>query len=189
VVPFQSLHTNLPTAIMQLKEFPFQNGVASFPSHSDVLTYLQNYSKHYEVDQFVRLNSAVTSISKVAGQWKVGVNSKEKGQYDEEFDRLVVCNGHFSKPSLATIKGIEHFKGTVSHSRSYRTPEPYKGKVGDYLIRDQYVKMCGVLIYNVVAACRGDWARTIGPRHFPRACPKWRCRSLCCIFGLRPECG
>lgn len=91
--------------------------------------YLQNYSKHYEVDNFVRLNSAVTSLSKVSGQWKIGVTSKKKGAYEEEFDRVVVCNGHFSKPSLAPIKGIEHFKGNVSHSRAYRTPTPYKGKV------------------------------------------------------------
>lgn len=128
-VLYKSLHTNLPTTIMQLKEFPFQKGVPSFPSHVDVLTYLQNYSKHYEVDKFVRLNSSVTSLSKVAEHWKVGVTSKEKGDYEEAFDRVVVCNGHFSKPSLATIKGIEHFKGVVSHSRSYRTPGHYKGKV------------------------------------------------------------
>ncbi|EGZ23771.1 hypothetical protein PHYSODRAFT_311009 [Phytophthora sojae] len=127
-VLYKSLHTNLPTAIMQLKEFPFQKGVPSFPSHADVLMYLQNYSKHYEVDNFVRLNSAVTSLSKVSGQWKIGVTSKKKGAYEEEFDRVVVCNGHFSKPSLAPIKGIEHFKGNVSHSRAYRTPTPYKGK-------------------------------------------------------------
>ncbi|KAE9326908.1 hypothetical protein PF008_g16530 [Phytophthora fragariae] len=127
-VLYKSLHTNLPTAIMQLKEFPFQEGVPSFPSHNDVLTYLQNYSKHFEVDNIVRLNSSVTSLSKVSDQWKIGVSSKEKGDYEENFDHVVVCNGHFSRPSLAPINGIEHFKGIVSHSRAYRTPEPYKGK-------------------------------------------------------------
>ncbi|GMF27764.1 unnamed protein product [Phytophthora lilii] len=91
---------------MQLKEFPFQKGVPSFPSHADVLEYWQNYSKHFEVDSFVRLNSAVTSLSKKSDQWKIGISSKEKGNYEEEFDRVVVCNGHFSKPSLAPIKVI-----------------------------------------------------------------------------------
>ncbi|OWZ24762.1 Flavin-binding monooxygenase [Phytophthora megakarya] len=127
-VLYKSLHTNLPTAIMQLKEFPFQKGVPSFPSHVDVLTYLQNYSKHYAVDDLVRLNSVVTSLSKQSGQWKVAVSSGTRGDYEEEFDRIVVCNGHFSKPSFAPIKGIDNFKGVVSHSRSYRTSEPYKGK-------------------------------------------------------------
>ncbi|POM77811.1 Flavin-binding monooxygenase-like protein [Phytophthora palmivora] len=127
-VLYKSLHTNLPTAIMQLKEFPFQKGVPSFPSHTDVLTYLHNYSKHFEVDNYVRLNSVVTSLSKESGQWKIAVSSNTKGEYEEEFDRIVVCNGHFSKPSFAPINGIEHFKGVISHSRSYRTSESYKGK-------------------------------------------------------------
>ncbi|CAI5704250.1 unnamed protein product [Peronospora effusa] len=127
-VLYKSLHTNLPTAIMQVKEFPFEKEVPSFPSHVDVLTYLQNFSKHYEVDKCVRLNSAVTGLSKVAEKWKIRVTSEEKGDYEEKFDRVVICNGHFSKPSFATINGIQHFKGVVSHSRSYRTPGPYKGK-------------------------------------------------------------
>ncbi|KAL3667997.1 hypothetical protein V7S43_006871 [Phytophthora oleae] len=127
-VLYKTLHTNLPTAIMQLKEFPFQTGVSSFPSHADVFSYLQNYSKHYEVDKFVRLNSSATSLTKVEGQWKISVSSKEKGDYEELFDRVVICNGHFSQPSLAPINGIEHYKGVVSHSRAYRTPEPFKGK-------------------------------------------------------------
>uniref|UniRef100_M4B996 Flavin-containing monooxygenase n=1 Tax=Hyaloperonospora arabidopsidis (strain Emoy2) TaxID=559515 RepID=M4B996_HYAAE len=52
----------------------------------------------------------------------------DRRDYEETFDRVVVCNGHFSTPRMATIKGMEHFKGVVSHSRSYRTPELYKGK-------------------------------------------------------------
>ncbi|CAI5735302.1 unnamed protein product [Peronospora destructor] len=127
-VLYKSLHTNVPTAIMQVNKFPFEKEVPSFPSHVDVLTYLQNFSKHYEVDSCVRLNSAVTDVSKVAQKWKISVTSEEEGDYEEKFDRVVICNGHFSKPSFATINGIQHFKGVVSHSRSYRTRAPYKGK-------------------------------------------------------------
>lgn len=127
-VLYKSLHTNLPTSIMQLKDFPFPEGIPSYPSHADVLKYLQSYAKHFGVEAFVRTNTEVTSVQKVGSQWKISVNSKEKGSYDEEFDRIVVSNGHFNKPSLATIKGSENFKGAVSHARSYRTPEPYQGK-------------------------------------------------------------
>lgn len=127
-VLYKSLRTNLPTAVMQLKKFPFHKGVPSFPSHADVLTYLQNYSKHYEVDSCVRLDSVVTSLSKILGRWNIQVSSVENGRYEETVDRVVVCNGHFCKPSFASIKGIENYKGTVTHSRSYRTPKAYKGK-------------------------------------------------------------
>ncbi|KAH7476826.1 hypothetical protein PRIC2_000698 [Phytophthora ramorum] len=127
-VLYKSLHTNLPTSIMQLKDFPFQAGLPSYPSHADVLAYLQHYAKHFGVDEFVRTNTTVTDISKVSNQWKISLESKEKGAYEEEFDRVVVANGHFNKAWQAPIKGIEHFPGVESHARSYRTPEPYQGK-------------------------------------------------------------
>ncbi|KAJ8578606.1 hypothetical protein ON010_g601 [Phytophthora cinnamomi] len=88
----------------------------------------KNYAKHFGVDQFVRTNTKVTSVSKVGDRWKISVDSKEKGVYDEEFERLVVANGHFNKAWQVPIKGIENFPGIVSHARSYRTPEPYQGK-------------------------------------------------------------
>lgn len=113
---------------MQLKDFPFRAGLPSYPSHADVLEYLQNYANHFGVDEFVRTDTKVASVSKVGELWKVSVESKEKGAYDEEFDRLVVANGHFNKAWQAPIKGIENFPGAVSHARSYRTPEPYQNK-------------------------------------------------------------
>lgn len=108
----------------------FSEGIPSFPSHTDVLEYLQKYSSVFGVDPFVRLNSVVTKTEKVDGKWRVSVSSKDKGDYEEDFDRLLVCNGHFSKPQYAEIKGIENFPGHVSHSRTYRTPNQYVGKVG-----------------------------------------------------------
>ena len=125
---YKSLRTNLPTAIMQLKDFPFQKGLPSFPSHASVLQYLERYCKHYRVDDVMRLQSTVTSLSKAGHQWTIGVTSGMDGDYEETFDRVVICNGHFATPAMAVIKGMEHFKGIVSHSRSYRTPESYKGK-------------------------------------------------------------
>ncbi|CEG41973.1 flavin-binding monooxygenase-like protein [Plasmopara halstedii] len=127
-VIYKSLHTNLPTSIMQLGEFPFHNGVPSFPSHVDVLSYVQNYSKHFKVDSCVRFKSEVMKLTKRSNKWNVKVLSVEMGYYEETFDRVVICNGHFSRPSTQSIKGIEHFRGKVTHSKSYRTPEAYQGK-------------------------------------------------------------
>ncbi|KAL3667994.1 hypothetical protein V7S43_006868 [Phytophthora oleae] len=113
---------------MQLKDFPFQAGIPSYPSHADVLEYLQKYAQHFGVDEFVRTDTKVTTVSKVGDQWKINVESKDRGVYDEEFDRLVVANGHFNKAWQAPIKGIGNFPGVVSHARSYRTLEPYQNK-------------------------------------------------------------
>ncbi|KAG7388703.1 Flavin-containing monooxygenase FMO GS-OX1 [Phytophthora pseudosyringae] len=127
-VLYKSLHTNLPTSIMQLKDFPFDAGLPSYPSHADVFEYLQNYAKHFGADELVRTDTKVTGVSKLGEQWTVSVESKEKGAYNEDFDRLVVANGHFNQAWQAPIKGIENYPGVVSHARSYRTPVPYQSK-------------------------------------------------------------
>lgn len=114
---------------MQLRDLSFPDGVRSFPSHAEIHKYLETYADHFGVIPFIRLNSTVNKTEKIDGHWHLHVSSKDKGNYVEEFDRLLVANGHFSKPTFVSIKGIEHFPGRVTHSRSYRTPEAYVGKV------------------------------------------------------------
>ncbi|TYZ60862.1 hypothetical protein PybrP1_011455 [[Pythium] brassicae (nom. inval.)] len=129
---YESLHTNLPTGVMQLDDFSFPPGVRSFPSHRDVLQYLQSYARHFRVDDVMRLGSRVTQVAKTGAGWELHVASNSGQQatesYAEEFDKLLVCNGHFSQPFFGTVKGSEHFKGTVLHSHNYRTPDAFVGK-------------------------------------------------------------
>ncbi|KAL4160097.1 hypothetical protein PRNP1_000668 [Phytophthora ramorum] len=128
---YKSLRTNLPTAVMQFKGFPFPADVPSYPSHVDVLRYIKSYAEHFKVTDVTRLNSSVTSVRKSGdggAAWRICVSSTERGEYEEQVDRVVVCNGHFSEPFCATVKGIENFRGTKVHSKSYRSPERYANK-------------------------------------------------------------
>ncbi|KAG7402325.1 Flavin-containing monooxygenase FMO GS-OX1 [Phytophthora boehmeriae] len=126
---YESLRTNLPTVVMQLKGFPFPAEVPCYPSHVDVLNYLKSYAAHFHVDEVIRLNSSVTRVYKDENSaWKICVSSPDRGHYEEAVDRLVVCNGHFSKPFYSTVTGIENFRGTIEHSKTYRAPGPYVGK-------------------------------------------------------------
>lgn len=130
---WQSLRTNLPTAIMQLRDFPYPMGVPSYPASAEVREYLAQYAAHFGIDKVVRFHSTVTQAVKTEdGQrWRVSVRSA--GAVDNEitelFDCLVVCNGHYSKPYCVPITGVEHFRGEVMHSQAYRTPDRFAGKV------------------------------------------------------------
>lgn len=137
----QSLHTNLPTSVMQLDDFSFPPGLPSFPSHSDVLRYLQSYARHFRVDDVLRLNATVTRVEKSAAAWKMHVTALNES-YEEEVDKLLVCNGHFAQPFYSQIKGIEHFAGVTLHSHNYRTPDAFVGKVSGLLL---YMPMCVLL--------------------------------------------
>ncbi|XP_063231831.1 uncharacterized protein LOC134536150 isoform X2 [Bacillus rossius redtenbacheri] len=59
--------------------------------------------------------------------WRVAVeDSATKEEKVEEFDAVIVCNGHFCTPYIPSIPGIEDFKGVPIHSHVYRNPEIYK---------------------------------------------------------------
>jgi cation diffusion facilitator CzcD-associated flavoprotein CzcO len=128
---------------MQFKGFSYPADVPSYPSHVDVLQYITSYAEHFKVDEVICLSSSVTNVYKSKRNdsvWRVCVSSLERGEYEEEVDRLVVCNGHFSEPFCAPLKGIANFKGTIVHSKSYRTPEGYAGKVRCFLVVFQVIR-------------------------------------------------
>ncbi|CAI5962961.1 unnamed protein product [Closterium sp. NIES-65] len=53
----------------------------------------------------------------------------EEGEEEREFDVLVVCNGHYSQPKIASIAGVDTWPGIQMHSHNYRHPEGFAGKV------------------------------------------------------------
>ena len=40
----------------------------------------------------------------------------------EQFDSIIVCNGHYTKPYIPNFMGLDKFKKTMIHSRYYREP-------------------------------------------------------------------
>lgn len=44
------------------------------------------------------------------------------------FDRIFICNGHYTKPQYPRIDGMELFQGCKMHSHIYREPQKFKGK-------------------------------------------------------------
>ena len=46
---------------------------------------------------------------------------------EEDFDAIVVCNGHYSNVRRAELPGAESFPGTIVHSHSYRDNQAFEG--------------------------------------------------------------
>ena len=45
-----------------------------------------------------------------------------------EYEAVMVCNGHYSVPSIPDLPGIQAFEGLVMHSHDYRVPQVFKDK-------------------------------------------------------------
>ncbi|KAJ3588644.1 hypothetical protein NHX12_009498 [Muraenolepis orangiensis] len=134
---YKNLRTNLPKEVMMFPDFPFDEPLPSFLPHQEVQRYLERYCQSYRVTPHIRFSTVVEGVIPVTSQaegsqpktvWEVTSSDKEGVQKTESFDSVFVCSGHYSDPCLPDIPGIEHFKGTVMHSHSYRSPEPYSGQ-------------------------------------------------------------
>ncbi|XP_051194798.1 flavin-containing monooxygenase FMO GS-OX-like 4 isoform X2 [Lolium perenne] len=138
---YASLRTNLPRQSMGFFDFPFAAGPdgdpRTFPGHEEVLRYLREFARRFDLHGLVRLETEVVRVSRDANansSWRVRYSRKlagsEKREEEEEvFDAVVVCNGHYYQPHVADIAGMDVWPGKQLHSNTYRVPEPFQGQV------------------------------------------------------------
>ncbi|CAO3616771.1 unnamed protein product [Cunninghamella echinulata] len=124
---YPNLHTNLPTHVMQFRDFDFDKATPLFPTHKDVLNYLQQFTANFDLTSHIQLNTTISSNN--------GIDNDDSDSqpfiYTESYDALVVATGHYSIPYIPAFDGIEHLKQNNilwNHSRDYRHPDIFKNK-------------------------------------------------------------
>jgi len=127
---YASLRTNLPRDLMAFTDYPFDSAGGGddnwprYPHHTKVLEYLQRFARDHNLEECLELNTEVTEVKPLTdNRWQVIAQGTER-----VFDAVVVCNGHYSKPKLPNLPGIDQFLGQVIHSHNYRTPDPFLDK-------------------------------------------------------------
>jgi len=66
--------------------------------------YLENYFSSHKLDSYLVLNTTVEDVSKLSGdRWKLILRKYDPSQHvdvwwQEQFDFLVIANGHYSVP-------------------------------------------------------------------------------------------
>lgn len=130
---------------------------SSFPSHIEILDYLDGYATHFDLWKFIRFQNKVVEIKHLLlnddvnhsdqywrrpiGQpiWKIGVEDSSSGGVKwQEFEFVVMCIGKYGDianiPVFPPEKGPGVFNGKVMHSMDYcklkkeETVELLKGK-------------------------------------------------------------
>ncbi|KAK6185960.1 hypothetical protein SNE40_008086 [Patella caerulea] len=131
---YKNLRTNLPKEVMAFPDFPFDKNLPSFVRHEDVLKYLEDYAEHFDLYPFIKFRTHVVQLlpkkceSKLS--WEITYNTLSdvnKSQTDQ-FDAVIVCNGHYSVPIIPNIAGLDSFKGEIIHSHLYRDAETMRNK-------------------------------------------------------------
>jgi cation diffusion facilitator CzcD-associated flavoprotein CzcO len=119
---YAALRTNLPREVMGFLDFPFvaDDGARDrrrYPGHEEVLRYLQEFARRFDLHGLVRLETEVVRVHRddaSAARWRLSYCSRRLADAEnegreveeEEFDAVVVCNGHYTEPRLADFPGM-----------------------------------------------------------------------------------
>ncbi|KAK1740157.1 flavin-containing monooxygenase [Skeletonema marinoi] len=132
---YRNLRTNLPKELMAYRELPWgSDGEASYVTHKDVLEYLEAYANKFDLLKCITFGSSVKQLTvldddQISLEWTT--NAGEDGNVEthkETFDNVCVCNGHYARPAIPKLEGLDTFHGDIIHAIEYDNAQPYAGK-------------------------------------------------------------
>ncbi|KAG2387156.1 hypothetical protein C9374_001488 [Naegleria lovaniensis] len=126
---YKSTVINTSKEMMSFSDFPIPDEFPSFLPHYKIIEYFKMYADHFSLWKYIHLETRVVSITKKGEKYLVkSVKHVNKDDHTpcekvEEFDFVMACTGHHSKPQIPQFEGLnEHFKGHVMHSHAYKDP-------------------------------------------------------------------
>lgn len=147
-------------------DYPPSQELPVFLEHQQMVGYIRDYADHFRVTPLIRFRHEVVHVSEDLVLRVRNLETDE--EFEEAFDRVMVCSGHHSIPSIPLVPGQEKFGGCVMHSREYKyTDEGLRGKrvvvvgFGNSAV-DMAVDMTGFTKQVLLSIRRANW---IVPRH------------------------
>jgi len=130
---YRYLWSNGPKECLEFADYSFEEhfgkAIPSFPPREVLADYIRGrvekagvrpWVKFRHPVRWVQYNEASENFTLVAHDL---VNNK---QYKDEFDYVIVANGHFSTPNVPYFEGIEKFEGRVIHAHDFREALEFK---------------------------------------------------------------
>jgi cation diffusion facilitator CzcD-associated flavoprotein CzcO len=93
----------------------------AYPTRAQVVEYLEAYAARFEIRPI--FNTEVLRISAGDGSWRVGLRDGAMAA-----PVVVVATGLAHAPYRPSWRGVDIFRGTISHSSDYRNPQPFLGR-------------------------------------------------------------
>ena len=150
---YPGLETNVDAGAMSFSQEPIptvrsqwsidRHGLDTpFRHHSVIRQYIEDVFTTKGHDGLIQYHTTVERAVKesASGEWNVTLRRRETHQgspsdywWTEVFDAIVVASGHYAVPFIPVIPGLKDFAvkypGSVEHTKHYRGPERYRGKV------------------------------------------------------------
>lgn len=126
---YQSAHIISSKKTTEFSDYPMPANYPEFPSARQMLDYLNDYVRHFELEQHIEFNCVVEEVKKAEANhsdlWQVTIKTA-RGAETRLYEGVVVCNGHHWQKRWPTFEG--HFDGELMHSKDYHSSEQLKDK-------------------------------------------------------------
>ncbi|KAK3676546.1 hypothetical protein LTR78_003822 [Recurvomyces mirabilis] len=111
-------------------DFPFPDETGSYPTAGEVKKYLNDYCSHFNLWPNLHLQTSIAGIQRDEEARKWRLNVVRKGGIIEKlsFDKLVIATGPQNVPVIPDIPNANVFKGTITHSATFKDPTKFAGK-------------------------------------------------------------
>jgi len=132
---YRYLWSNGPKECLEFADYTFEEHfgkpIASYPPRAVLWDYIKGRVEKAGVRDWIRFRTPVRMVTydEDSGRFTVTAQDLVKGHtYSEEFDHVVVANGHFSTPNVPQFEGFETFNGRVLHAHDFRDAVEFKDK-------------------------------------------------------------
>lgn len=124
---YETLHTNTSRERSSFSEHPMPEDFPDFPSHRQILKYLEDFVDRFKLGEHVCFRHRVEHVGqRTDGGFAVTVTRPDGSHKLEAFDVVVVANGHHWEPYFPKPEGT--FSGQTIHSSEYERPIDYAGR-------------------------------------------------------------
>ncbi|MCA9544709.1 MAG: alpha/beta hydrolase fold domain-containing protein [Myxococcales bacterium] len=125
---YRSLHINTTADLMQYRDLPMPPGTPTYPHHSAIAAYFEQYVDTFAIRPLIQFQSKVAHVTPTDdGHWQVRASDDPP----QVFDAVLVANGHHWAPRLPEPPYPGPFAGAQLHSHHYvdpDEPEALRGK-------------------------------------------------------------
>ncbi|XP_037049486.1 senecionine N-oxygenase-like isoform X1 [Bradysia coprophila] len=127
---YQELRSNLPFQVMEFPDHKYPENAISYPPHRDVLAFIHSYADRFDLKRHIKLSHLTISVKPIENdKWEIIVKDLVNGTFETKiYDAIMVCNGHYFKPRVPQLDGVDSFQGEILHSHNFRTAKAYCGK-------------------------------------------------------------
>ena len=132
---YRYLWSNGPKECLEFADYTFEQHfgkpIASYPPRAVLADYIKGRVEQAGVRQYCKFNHVVRQVGwqNSSGTFLVSaVDLVNDRTTTEEFDYVVVANGHFSIPNVPHFDGFDRFNGRILHAHDFRDAVEFKDR-------------------------------------------------------------